>query len=36
MWLGMNLKRLNDTRPYPNSYDPSNAKVDPTADSLRL
>lgn len=36
MWLGMDLKRLSDTRPYPNSYDPSNTKVEPTADGLRL
>lgn len=36
MWLGMDLKRLNDTRPYPSSYDPSNAKVEPTADGLKL
>ncbi len=36
MWLGMDLKRLNDTRPYPSSYDPSNTKVEPTADGLRL
>ncbi len=36
MWLGMDLKRLNDTRPYPNSYDPTNTKVDPTADNLKL
>lgn len=36
MWLGMDLKRLNDTRPYPSSYDPSNTKVEPTADGLKL
>jgi hypothetical protein len=36
MWLGMDLKRLNDTRPYPSSYDPSNTKVEPTADNLKL
>ena len=36
MWLGMDLKQLNDTRPYPSSYDPSNAKVEPTADGLKL
>lgn len=36
MWLGMDLKRLNDTRPYPSSYDPSTAKVEPTADGLKL
>lgn len=36
MWLGMDLKRLNDTRPYPSSYDPSNAKVESTAEGLKL
>jgi hypothetical protein len=36
MWLGMNLKQLNDTRPYPSSYDPTNTKVEPTADGLKL
>jgi hypothetical protein len=36
MWLGMDLKRLNDTRPYPASYDPSSTKVEPTADGLKL
>lgn len=41
MWLGMELKRINDTtgvgaNPYPNSKDPSTAKIDPTADGLKL
>lgn len=36
MWLGMELKRLGTPNPYPNSYDPSNATVDPTADNLKL
>lgn len=42
MWLGMDLKRINDTtpgsieNPYPNSKDPSNTKIDPTADGLKL
>ena len=42
MWLGMDLKRINDTTPgsveipYPNSKDPSNTKIDPTADGLKL
>lgn len=36
MWLGMDLKRLNDTRPYPSSYDPSTTTVEPTADGLQL
>lgn len=36
MWLGMVMKELDVPTPYPNSYDPSNAKVDPTADNLKL
>ena len=36
MWLGMNLKRLNEPNPYPNSYDPSNTTIEPTADGLKL
>jgi len=36
MWLGMDLKARNEPNPYPNSYDPSNAIVDPTADNLKL
>lgn len=36
MWLGMDLKRLGEQNPYPNSKDPSNAKVDPTADGMKL
>lgn len=41
MWLGMDLKRINDSggdvkNPYPNSKDPSNTKIDPTADGLKL
>lgn len=36
MWLGMSLKGLNDTRPYPNSYNPANTIVEPTADNLKL
>lgn len=42
MWLGMDLKRINETtpgsieNPYPNSKDPSNTKIEPTADGLRL
>lgn len=42
MWLGMDLKRINDNNPgtianpYPNSKDPSNTKIDPTADGLKL
>lgn len=36
MWLGMDLKRLNEPNPYPNSKDPTNTKVEPTADGLKL
>lgn len=43
MWLGMELKRINETfpelgltNPYPNSKDPSNTKIEPTADGLKL
>ena len=36
MWLGMDLKRLNEPNPYPNSYDPTNTKIEPTADNLTL
>lgn len=42
MWLGMDLKAINEEspgaceNPYPNSKDPTNTKVDPTADGLKL
>lgn len=36
MWLGMDLKDMNEPNPYPNSYKPENAVIDPTADGLRL
>lgn len=42
MWLGMDLKRINEIdpaaapNPYPNSKDPSNLKIEPTADGLKL
>ena len=37
MWLGMDLKRLNDVNPYPSSKDPSTGiKIEPTADGLKL
>lgn len=36
MWLGMDLKSIGATNPYPNSYNPSNAIIDPTADGLKL
>jgi hypothetical protein len=36
MWLGMDLKRLNAPNPYPDSKDPSNTRIQPTADGLKL
>lgn len=42
MWLGMDLKRINDAapgaveNPYPNSKDPSNITIEPTADGLKM
>lgn len=36
MWLGMDLKRLNETNPYPDSYKPENTKIAPTSDGLKL
>ena len=36
MWLGMDLKRLAEPNPYLNSKDPSNTKIEPTADVLKL
>nr|WP_288210510.1 hypothetical protein [uncultured Dysgonomonas sp.] len=37
MWLGMDLKRLNEPNPYPSSKDPSTGSViEPTADGLKL
>lgn len=36
MRLGMSLKYIGNPTPYPNSYDTSNTKVDPTADGLKL
>ena len=34
MWLGMDLKRLGEENPYPESKDPSSLKIEPTADGL--
>lgn len=36
MWLGMDLKRLNEPNPYPHSYNPTSPVVEPTADNLKL
>ncbi|MEO2064493.1 MAG: hypothetical protein ABGW97_16035 [Christiangramia sp.] len=36
MWLGMDLKRLNEADPYPESKNPENSIIEPTADNLNL
>lgn len=36
MWLGMDLKRLNQPNPYPESYNPDNPTIEPTADNLKM
>lgn len=37
MWLGMDLKRLNEPDPYPSSKDPfTGTKIEPTADGLHF
>ena len=37
MWLGMDLKRLNQSNPYPSSKDSSTgSKIEPTADGLKF
>lgn len=41
MWLGMDLKAINDEtggaeNPYPHSKDPTNTVIDKTADDLKL
>lgn len=36
MWLGMDLKRLNEPNPYPNSYNPNNTDIAPTADGIKM
>lgn len=36
MWLGMDLKRLNQTDPYPESKNPNSMRIEPTADGLKL
>lgn len=36
MWLGMMLKEMGTPTPYPESYNPENAVVAPTADGLKL
>jgi len=44
MWLGMDLKRINELapedekrpNPYPQSYNPDSPRIEPTADGLKL
>ena len=37
MWLGMDLKRLNEINPYPSSKDPfTGDTIEPTADNLKF
>lgn len=42
MWLGMDLKAINEEspgaspNPYPESYNPASAAIEPTADGLTL
>lgn len=36
MWMGMDLKRLGNPNPYPDSYNTSSSVVHPTADNLKL
>lgn len=36
MWMGMNLKRLGNPNPYPNSRNTNNEKIDKTADGLHF
>lgn len=36
MRLGMDMKELGTPNPYPNSYNPANAIVEPTADGLKM
>lgn len=37
MWLGMDLKRLGESNPYPSSKDETTGdKIEPTADGLKL
>lgn len=36
MWLGMNLKRLGELDPYPESRNPESQRIEPTADGLKF
>ena len=36
MWLGMDLKRLNQPNPYPESKNPESMRIESTADGLKM
>lgn len=36
MWLGMNIKRLGELDPYPESRNPDSQRIEPTADGLKF
>ena len=36
MWIGMNLKRLKEANPYPESRNTNNDAIAPTADGLKF
>ena len=36
MWLSMNLKRLGEQDPYPESRNPDSQRIEPTADGFKL
>lgn len=36
MWLGMNLKRLGNPDPYPESRNPNSQRIEPTSDGLKF
>lgn len=36
MWLGMDLKRLGPSEPYPESKNPDSLRIDPPADGLKM
>ena len=36
MWLGMDLKRLNQPNPYPESKNPKSMRIEQTADGLKM
>jgi hypothetical protein len=36
MWLGLELKRIGEANPYPDSKNPANTVINPTADGLKF